>query len=265
MVQCNSHRPVNRLWIRRRYLVATVGLAALGGCTGGDGGGADGEDSTESPTDDEGEDEEGEELPDPVSEDEFESGPVPDVYVSAASIGGERRNPDELHAKADVQFAEYDEAVENPAHQPGRSCGNCHECIADKNGDGFGACVAVEGYIGREDWCTAREELPEPPVPDGMSGEDLTTADVPGVYRTAESQAGESRTPDGLLPQADVAFGESVDQIADGPAGPGQSCATCAEYIPDKNGDGWGACAKVEGYIAVEDRCSEWESIAEAT
>lgn len=149
MVQCNSHRPVNRLWIRRRYLVATVGLAALGGCTGGDGGGADGEDSTEPPTDDEGEEEEGEELPDPVSEDEFESGPVPDVYVSAASIGGERRNPDELHAKADVQFAEYDEAVENPAHQPGRSCGNCHECIADKNGDGFGACVAAEGYIGR--------------------------------------------------------------------------------------------------------------------
>ena len=98
-----------------------------------------------------------------------------------------------------------------------------------------------------------------------MSEEDLVTADVARVYRTAESQAGESRTPDGLLPQADGAFGESVDQIADGPAGPGQSCAPGAEYLPDNNGDGWGACAKVEGYVAVEDRCSEWKGIAEAT
>jgi hypothetical protein len=243
------------MWSRRRYLVATVGVAALSGCTGGDGEGG-------TPTD---EDEDGEEeLPEGVSEEEFEAGPVPDVYVSAASIGGEERNSDELVTKEDAQFAEYDEAVENSAHQPGRSCGNCHEYIADKNGDGFGACAAVEGYIGREDWCALWEELPEPSVPDGMSEEDLATAEVPEVYRTAESQAGEARTPDDLLPQADVAFGESVDQIADGPAGPGQSCATCAEYIPDKNGDGWGACAKVEGYIAVEDWCSEWESIAEA-
>jgi len=48
-----------------------------------------------------------------------------------------------------------------------------------------------------------------------MSEEDLATDNVPEVYRTAESQAGEAGTPDDLLPQADVAFGESVDRIAD--------------------------------------------------
>lgn len=241
-------------WTRRQYLVATVGIATLAGCAGGDGGDGDGDD---------GENGEGEELPEGVSEEEFESGPVPDVYLSATSIGGEERTPDELQTKADVQFSEYDEAQENEAHQPGRTCGNCHEYIVDKNGDGFGACAAVEGYIDAADWCVIWEELPEPTVPEGLTEEGLATAEVPDAYRTAESQAGEVRTPDELLPQADVAFGESVERIAEGTAGPGQSCATCAEYIPDKNGDGWGACAAVEGYIAVEDWCSAWEKIAE--
>ena len=247
-------------WTRRNYLVATVGIAALSGCTGG----TDGGDGGESGDDGEGGEEHEEELPEGVSEEAFESGPVPDVYVTATSIGGEERNPDEVNTKAEVTFSEYDEALENSGHEPGRCCANCHEFIADKNGDGFGACAGVEGYIDGADWCTIWEELPEPSVPEGMSEDGLATAEVPEAYRTAESQAGEARTPDDLLPQADVAFGESVDQIAEGPASPGQSCGNCAEYIPDKNGDGWGACAKVEGYIAVEDWCSAWEKISEA-
>jgi hypothetical protein len=31
---------------------------------------------------------------------------------------------------------------------------------------------------------------------------------------------------------------ESVDAIAEGLGQPGQSCGNCAEFIPDKNGDG---------------------------
>lgn len=46
------------------------------------------------------------------------SGPVPEPYQTAVSIGGETRNPDELQTKADVQFSEYDEALENAAINP---------------------------------------------------------------------------------------------------------------------------------------------------
>ncbi len=250
---------IHDMWSRRNYLVATVGVAALSGCTGdsgdGDGGGDGG---TTEPGDGDGE-----ELPDGVSEEEFESGPVPDVYMTAMSLGREQRDPDGLAAKTDVGFVEYDEALENDAHEAGTCCANCADYIADKNGDEFGACAEVEGYIDGADWCTIYEVLPEPEVPEGMSEDELATAEVPEEYRTAESQVGEARDPDNLLAQADVNLSESVEVIAEGTAQPGQSCGNCAEFIPDKNGDTWGACAAVEGYIAVEDWCTAWEPISE--
>jgi len=253
MSQRNSGRErsnTHEMWRRRHYLVATAGVVALSGCATDAGNGTE----TEEPEDDE-------ELPAGVSPEEFERGPVPDVYLSASSLGGEQRNPDELQTKADVSFSEYDEAVENDAHQPGTCCANCADYIPDKNGDAYGACAEVEGYIDGADWCTIYEGLPEPEVPAGMSEDELATAAVPEVYRTATSQAGEARTPDDLETQEAVGLRESVEAIADGPAAPGQSCGNCAEYIPDKNGDGWGACAAVEGYIAVEDWCAVWEPV----
>jgi len=249
------------LWSRRHYLVATVGIGALSGCLGGDGDGAEGTTVAETTAPADGDDGEEEELPEGVSREEFESGPVPDVYLSARSIGGEQRGSEELFPKADVQFSEYEEALENSAHQPGRCCANCNEYIHDRNGDAFGACVAVEGYIDGADWCTVWEELPEPSVPEGLSEEELPTAQVPEQYRTASSQGGEERDPNDLQTQEAVQLMESVDAIADGIGQPGQSCGNCAEYIPDQNGDGWGACAKVEGYVAAEDWCAIWEHI----
>lgn len=237
------------MWSRRHYVVATAGIVALSGCATDSGDGTE----TEEPDD--------AELPDGVSAEEFESGPVPDVYVSASSLGGERRDPDALQKKADVSFSEYEEALENDAHEPGTCCANCADYIADKNGDAFGACAEVEGYIDGEDWCAIYEELPEPEVPDGMSEAELPTAEVPEEYRTADSQAGETRDPDDLQTQEAVRLMESVEAIAEGPAAPGQSCGNCAEFIPDKNGDTWGACAAVEGYIAVEDWCAVWEPV----
>lgn len=239
------------MWSRRHYLVATVGLAGLSGCAS---------DTDDEPT---GDDEDDEELPAGVSKEEFESGPVPDVYMSATSLGGEQRNPDELRTKAEVSFSEYEDALENDAHQAGTCCANCADYIADKNADKFGACAEVEGYIGGEDWCAIYEELPEPEIPEGMSEEELATAEVPEEYRTASSQAGEVRDPDELQSQKSVSLMESVEAIADGTARPGQSCGNCAEFIPDKNDDMWGACAKVEGYIAVEDWCAIWEHVSE--
>jgi hypothetical protein len=259
-------------WKRRKYLVAAAGsvagMAWLSGCSQqGDGGdGADGDDGGEpTDTEDEGEREgEEEELPEGVSEEEFERGPVPEEYMTALSLAREERNPDDLNPKADVNFSEYEEAQERASHEPGRCCANCSDYIPDKNADTFGACAEVEGYIDGADWCTVYEELPEPSVPDGMSEDELATASVPDEYRTASSQGGEERSPDDLLSQEDVNLGESVEAIEDGRAMPGQSCGNCAEFIPDKNGDTWGACAKVEGYIAVEDWCTVWEHISEA-
>ncbi|MFC3958384.1 high-potential iron-sulfur protein [Halovivax cerinus] len=234
--------------------MATVGVAALSGCTDGD----DGDETTDP------DDENGEERPAGVSREEFESGPVPDVYVSATSLGAEERDPDEVRPKSEVSFSDYEAAQENDAHQPGTCCANCADYIPDKNGDEFGACAEVEGYIDGEDWCTIYETLPEPEVPDGVSEDELATAEVPAAYQTASSQAGEERTPDELQSQDAGSLMESVDAIADGVARPGQSCGNCAEYIPDENGDTWGACAKVEGYVAVEDWCSIWEHVSEA-
>ncbi|MDZ7689423.1 MAG: high-potential iron-sulfur protein [Halobacteriales archaeon] len=253
---------------RRRFLriAGTAAVVGITGCLNSDGeveNGENGEDEDEEGEDEDEEEEmEDEELPEGVSEEEFVSGPVPDEYLTAVSLGGEERGED-LHAKADVRFSEYDEATEDAAHQPGRSCANCADYIPDKNGDGFGACAEVEGYIGPEDWCSLWEELPEPETPEGMTEEELATAEVPEEYRTATSQGGEERESDDLRTQEEVSLMESVDAAAEGMSPPGRSCGNCADYIPDKNGDGWGACAEVEGYIAVEDWCSIWESLSE--
>lgn len=252
---------------RRQYLkyatAATAATGMLAGCTGGNGNG-NGESGGEGETGDEHEDEEEhEELPEGVSEEEFNSGPVPDVYMTATSLGGEERNPDELSTKSEVTFSEFEEAQEHEAYIEGTTCGNCADYIPDKNGDEFGACAEVEGYIDKADWCTIYEVLPEPEVPEGMTEDELATAEVPDDYRTADSQAGEGRDPDNLQSQEEVEVQESVDAIAEGTAPPGQSCGTCADYIPDKNGDTWGACAAVEGYLAAEDWCIVYESISE--
>jgi hypothetical protein len=38
----------------------------------------------------------------------------------------------------------------------------------------------------------------------------------------------------------------------------GQQCTDCRFYIPDKNGDGLGACAVVEGKIEPQAWCSSF-------
>jgi hypothetical protein len=246
------------VWSRRSYLVATIGIPALSGCGSAPENGGPTDTEPGEPTD-----ESDEELPEGVSRDVFENGPVPDVYLSATSLGEETRGSETLVDKEAAGFAEYDVAVEQESHQPGTCCANCADYIIDRNGDTFGACVAVEGYIDGADWCTLWEELPEPALPDGMSAEDVATATVPEEYRTASSQVGEERNPDDLFTHEEVSLTESVDALAEGTAAPGQSCGNCAEFIPDENGDGWGACAKVEGYIAVEDWCSVWEHVSD--
>ncbi|ELZ92969.1 hypothetical protein C440_12649 [Haloferax mucosum ATCC BAA-1512] len=146
---------------KRRFLrlAGTGTVVGLAGCLGGDDGQA--ETTTTTATTETGDDDHEEELPEGVSREEFERGPVPDAYRTARSQADEERNPDELFPKADVKFQEATDAVEAGLTQSGRDCDNCAEYIPDKNGDGFGACARVEGYIGPEDWCSLWESIEE--------------------------------------------------------------------------------------------------------
>lgn len=152
---------------RRRFLrlAGAVGVGGLAGCAGGGGGGESTPEPTPTPTPEptamDDEDEHEEELPEGVSEDEFEHGPVPGPYRTALSQAGERRDPERLARKEDVSFQEAEAAVEAGSAEPGEHCGNCAEYIPDKNGDGFGACAKVEGYVDPADWCVLWESIEE--------------------------------------------------------------------------------------------------------
>ena len=163
---------------RRRFVGGAVGAAVVGlaGCGGSPGTGVQdaaeegtteaetpGAEATEEPTTEEGttEAEAEEELPEGVSEEEFVSGPVPEEYRTAESQAGEQRDPDDLQSKESVRFQEASEAEEAGLITPGPNCGNCAEYIPDQNGDGFGACARVEGYIDPEDWCVLWESIEE--------------------------------------------------------------------------------------------------------
>jgi hypothetical protein len=90
-----------------------------------------------------------------------------------------------------------------------------------------------------------------------------------------------ARTGAGAVPDGPAAGGGAADS---GPAGAegrrvvprdrrgrrgggaaesGDDCGNCAEYLPDRNGDGFGACTKVEGYVDPADWCVLWESAEE--
>nr|WP_241966869.1 hypothetical protein [Haloplanus aerogenes] len=145
---------------RRRFLrlVGAAGLGGIAGCVGGDGGGGATPTATEVADE---EDDHEEERPEGVSEEEFEHGPVPEPYRTALSQAEERRDPDQLARKEDVSFQEAEAAVEAGSAEPGEDCGNCAEYIPDKNGDGFGACAKVEGYVDPADWCVLWESIEE--------------------------------------------------------------------------------------------------------
>jgi hypothetical protein len=139
----------------RRRFVQLTGIATIvgvTGCLGEETGGQRGTDSAAGAK---------EERPEGVSETEFVSGPVPAAYRDAESIGGEARDPEALTTKDAAKFQEASEAVEAGLAEPGQTCENCSEYIPDENGDGFGACAKVEGYVGPEDWCALWESLDE--------------------------------------------------------------------------------------------------------
>lgn len=71
---------------------------------------------------------------------------------------------------------------------------------------------------------------------------------VPKTYRTATDLDGTKRDPNSLTSKGDVNYRSD---------GSGTSkCSNCRYFIPDKNGDGHGACSLVEGEIEPAAWCS---------
>ena len=73
---------------------------------------------------------------------------------------------------------------------------------------------------------------------------------VPSEYRTATGLNGGERDPAALSTKSAVNY-QSEPQN-------GQQCSGCAYYIPDKNGDGLGACTLVEGTIDPSGYCTTY-------
>ncbi|WP_080503486.1 high-potential iron-sulfur protein [Halococcus thailandensis] len=82
------------------------------------------------------------------------------------------------------------------------------------------------------------------------NGTPALSGPVPDVYRTATSQGGTKRSSDALQPKNAVQY---QTQPKDS-----QQCSGCIFYIPDKNGDGVGACSVVEGYIQPTAWCASY-------
>jgi hypothetical protein len=94
---------------------------------------------------------------------------VADVFVTAESIDGIQRDPDELNTREEAAYQ---------CHPQGyQLCANCQFFIPAKPGEtghDEGACAIVEGQVRSRDWCALyqpTEDLEEYPAPETLSAE----------------------------------------------------------------------------------------------
>ncbi|MFB6114117.1 MAG: high-potential iron-sulfur protein [Halodesulfurarchaeum sp.] len=78
------------------------------------------------------------------------------------------------------------------------------------------------------------------------------TDTVPQTEQNAKALNGQSRPDTPNQSKSAVGFQHS-------PNGE-QHCGNCSLYVPDQNGDGYGACTLVQGTIHACDWCSLWSS-----
>jgi hypothetical protein len=71
--------------------------------------------------------------------------------------------------------------------------------------------------------------------------------EVPSAYETATSLGGTARDPDSLSTKAAVDYRNEPSD--------GDRCSGCTFYVEDRNGDGLGACAIVEGNVDPDAYC----------
>ena len=90
----------------------------------------------------------------------------------------------------------------------------------------------------------------------GATPTPTATETVPDEYRTATALNGQERDPRNLSTKDAVNYQSE-------PSGEKQ-CSNCRFYVTDKNGDGQGACAIVEGTIAPDAYCVSYSPHEEA-
>jgi hypothetical protein len=92
----------------------------------------------------------------------------------------------------------------------------------------------------------------------GTSTETETSSEgVPAAYRTATNLNGDRRKPEDLVAKSDLSYQPDPKN--------GQQCSDCTYYIPDKDGDGLGACSIVEGTIEPAGWCTSYVAHEETT
>lgn len=111
---------------------------------------------------------------------------------------------------------------------------------------GSGAAVALAGCGGGDEDADG-----------GTPTDDTPTDAVPSQYETATAIAGNRRDPDALATKDAVEYQSEPSD--------GKRCSGCAYYIPDKNDDGKGACAIVEGTIDPSGYCTSYVAHEGAT
>jgi hypothetical protein len=114
-------------------------------------------------------------------------------------------------------------------------------CAGGSGGGGGGDGGGDGGESGGADGGTSEET---------ESGDQQSGGDLPDEYVTATAQDGTERSPDSVATKEAVMYQSEPKD--------GQQCTGCRFYIPDKNDDGLGACAVVEGTIEPQAWCSSY-------
>jgi hypothetical protein len=118
---------------------------------------------------------------------------------------------------------------------------------------GTGAAVLLAGCSGGGGGGGGGTEATDPPTATTAAGTGEADGDdggddrVPDAEATATALGGRKRNPDAVSTKEAVSY---QDEPKDG-----QQCTGCTYYIPDRTGDGLGACAIVAGTIDPEGWC----------
>ncbi|PSP82356.1 hypothetical protein BRC83_09530 [Halobacteriales archaeon QS_1_68_17] len=97
---------------------------------------------------------------------------------------------------------------------------------------------------------TTEPAATSPPTETTAAGTTAGGEEVPEEYRTATAISGSQRDPDALSSKDAVNYQSEPNE--------GNQCSGCQFYIPDKNGDGLGACSIVAGTIDPNGWCTSY-------
>lgn len=106
---------------------------------------------------------------------------------------------------------------------------------------GTGAIVGIAGCQGTDRTEGANHEAPHP-----------DDENVPDEYVGVESLGGKSRPEEPAQEKHSVSFDHTPQD--------GAYCGTCKFFVPDQNGDEFGACTDVKGKIHPCDSCGRFEA-----